>query len=228
MTVDAVEAIKFAAKYKMPFDVVTNEELSGVPAYKAFSGMLIVTNLALRLGAKPILQPLFCYSPEVILGGQMADNYIDFNSAKIYGLREIINAPIWPGAPIGFLTHTEDRIQSSLTTALHAALASSLKVDAISISSSDEAFSGGPITGASRIDTLRATQEIFRFFGHAEITPTIKAREWADELVECIEDVLIKVADKGDFVQSLYDGLLGNKEEGAYPGRAGKNTIIKI
>ena len=67
MTVDAVEAIKFAAKYKMPFDVVTNEELSGVPAYKAFSGMLIVTNLALRLGAKPILQPLFCYSPEVIL-----------------------------------------------------------------------------------------------------------------------------------------------------------------
>ena len=228
LTVDAVEAIKFAAKYKMPFDVVTNEELSGVPAYKAFAGMLIVTNLALRLGAKPILQPLFCYSPEVILGGQMADNYIDFNSAKIYGLREIINAPIWPGAPIGFLTHTEDRVQSSLTTALHAALASSLKVDAISISSSDEAFSGGPITGASRIDTLRATQEIFRFFGHAEITPTIKAREWADELVECIEDVLIKVADKGDFVQSLYDGLLGNKEEGAYPGRAGKNTIIKI
>lgn len=228
LTVDAVEAIKLAAKYKMPFDVVTNEELSGVPAYKAFSGMLIVANLALRMGAKPILQPLFCYSPEVILGGQMEDNYVDFNSAKIYGLRKIINAPIWPGAPIGFLTHTEDRVQSSLTTALHAAMASSLKVDAISISSSDEAFSGGPITGASRIDTLRATQEIFRFFGHAEIIPTVKAREWSDKLVEDIEDVLIEVADKGDFVQSLYDGLLGNKEEGAYPGRAGKNTIIKI
>ena len=68
----------------------------------------------------------------------MADNYIDFNSAKSTA-REIINAPICQ-APIGFLTHTEDRIQSSLTTALHAALASSLKVDAISISSSDEAF----------------------------------------------------------------------------------------
>jgi len=228
LTVDAVNAIKFAAKYRLPFDIVTNEELSGVPAYKAFAGMLIVANLALRLGAKPILQPLFCYSPEVILGGQMKDNYVDFNAAKVYCLRKIINAPIWPGAPIGFLTHTEDRVQASLTTALHAALAASLKVDAISISSSDEAFSGGPISGASRIDTLRATQEAFRFFGHTEITPSSKAHKWAEELVENIENVLMKVAKKGDFVKSIYDGTLGSKEEGAYPGRAGKNTLMKI
>jgi len=25
---------------------------------------------------------------------------------------------------------------------------------------------------------------------------------------------------------SLYDGILGSKEDGAYPGRAGKNTIF--
>jgi len=36
---------------------------------------------------------------------------------------------------------------------------------------------------------------------------------------------LKEVAEKGDFVQSLYDGLLGNREEGAFPGRAGKNTV---
>ncbi|MDI3540759.1 MAG: hypothetical protein PWP66_297 [Thermosediminibacterales bacterium] len=227
LTIDALEAIKLAAKFNLPFDVVTNEELSGVPSYKAFAGMLIVANLALVLGAKPILQPLFCYSPEVMIGRQMEDNYIDFNAAKIYALRSIINAPIWPGAPIGFLTHTEDRVQSSVTTALHAGLASSLKVDAISIASSDEAFSGGPITGASRIDTLRATQEVFRFFGHAEISPTNKAQEWADELVERIEKVLVDVLNRGDFVQALYDGILGNREEGAYPGRAGRNTIIR-
>ena len=131
--------------------------------------MLIVA-LALRLGAKPIFNHYFATTGSNSRG-QMKDNYVDFNAAKVYCLRKIINAPVWPGAPIGFLTHTEDRVQASLTTALHSALASSLKVDAISISSSDEAFSGGPISGASRIDTLRATQEVFRFFGHAKITP---------------------------------------------------------
>ena len=146
----------------MPFDVVTNEELCGVPAYKAFAGMLIVSKLGLRLGGKPILQPLFCYSPEVMVSGQMQDNYVDFNAAKIYSLRNIINAPIWCGAPIGFLTQTEDRVQSSIMTALHASLASSLGVDGISIASSDEAFSGGPITVPARIDTLKATTT-FRF-----------------------------------------------------------------
>ncbi|MGI5859183.1 MAG: cobalamin B12-binding domain-containing protein, partial [Tepidanaerobacteraceae bacterium] len=84
LTVDAVAAIKYAAEFNMPFDVVTNEELCGVPAYKAFAGMLIVSKLGLRLGAKPILQPLFCYSPEVMVSGQMEDNYVDFNAAKIY------------------------------------------------------------------------------------------------------------------------------------------------
>ncbi|MDK2835382.1 MAG: hypothetical protein PWP21_159 [Thermosediminibacterales bacterium] len=228
LTIDAIEAIKFAAKYNLPFDVVTNEELSGVPSFKAFAGMLIVAYLSLKLGAKPILQPLFCYSPEVMIGGQMKDNYVDFNAAKIIALRNIVNAPIWPGAPIGFLTHTEDRVQSAMTTALHAGLASSLGVDAISIASSDEAFSGGPITAASRIDTLRATKEVFRFLGHSKISPTEKAEDMAEELIFNIERVLNEVIKTGDFVKALYDGVLGNREEGAYPGRAGKGTVISI
>jgi len=226
LTVDAVAAIKYAAEFGMPFDVVTNEELSGVPAFKAFAGMLIVSKLGLRLGGKPILQPLFCYSPEVMINGQMVDNYVDFNAAKIYCLRNIVNAPIWCGAPIGFLTQTEDRVQSSMMTALHASLASSLGVDAISIASSDEAFSKGPITAASRIDTLRATQASFRFFGHADITPTENAKKWAAEMEEGIEKVLEAVAKKGNFVDALYQGLLGSREDGAYPGRAGRNTVI--
>ncbi len=36
LTVDGVEAIRLAATAGLPFDVVTNEELSGVPAFKAF------------------------------------------------------------------------------------------------------------------------------------------------------------------------------------------------
>jgi hypothetical protein len=124
LTVDAVASLKYAAEFGMPYDVVTNEELCGVPAYKAFAGMLIVSKLGLKLGAKPILQPLFCLSPEVMVSGQMEDNYVDFNAAKILCLRNILDAPIWCGAPIGFLTQTEDRVQSSLVTALHAALAS--------------------------------------------------------------------------------------------------------
>jgi len=225
LTVDGFYAMKYAAKYKMPFDVVTNEELTGVPAYKAFAGMLIMADLAIKLGARPILQPLFAYSPEMMIGGQMEDNYIDFNAAKIYALRSIIDAPIWPGAPIGFLTQTEDRVQSSMSTALHALLATALGVDAISIASADEAYSGGPISVPSKIDTLRGVEESFRFLGTAEIKPTAKAEQWQNEIVSGIEEVLKQVAAKGDFVQSLYDGLLGTKEEGAYPGRAGRNTV---
>ncbi|GAQ26149.1 hypothetical protein TSYNTROOL_03170 [Tepidanaerobacter syntrophicus] len=227
LTVDAVEAIKYAAEFNMPFDVVTNEELCGVPAYKAFAGMLIVSKLGLRLGGKPILQPLFCYSPEVMISGQMEDNYVDFNAAKIYCLRNIVNAPIWCGAPIGFLTQTEDRVQSSLMTALHASLASSLGVDGISIASSDEAFSGGPITAPARIDTLRATQASFRFFGQSNIIPTDNAKKWAADIEEGIEKTLELVEKNGNFVDALYKGLLGSREDGAYPGRAGRNSVTK-
>lgn len=226
LTVDGVEAIKLSAKYNLPFDEPTNEELGGVPAYKAFAGMLIIAKLGLKLGAWPILKPLFCYSPDVMISGRMDDNYIDYNAAKIYSLRNIIDAPIWPGEPIGFMTHTEDRVQSSVTTALHAALANSLSVDAITIASSDEAYSRGSISVSSRIDTLKAVEEVFRFFGHAEIKPTAKATEWAKELVTQIEKVLENVLRKGSFVKAIYDGALGSREDGAYPGRTGKDTVF--
>lgn len=226
MTIDGYNTIKYAAKYGMPFDVVTNEELAGVPAYKAFSGMLIVAALALKLGARPILQPLFCYCPECMISGTMEDNYIDFNAAKVFALREILDAPLWPGAPIGFLTQTEDRIQSATSTSLHAMLACSLGVDAISIASTDEAYSGGPISVPSRIDTLRGVEEAFRFLGSDNVRPSSKAEEWKEEMITGITEVLNNVAKKNDFVQSLYDGLLGDKEEGAYPGRTGKGTVI--
>ncbi len=226
LTVDGVASIRYAAKYGLPFDVVTNEELCGVPAYKAFAGMLITVDLGLRLGARPALQPLFCYSPEVMIEGYMRDNYVDFNVAKVLALRRIIDAPVWPGAPIGFLTHTEDRVQSSATTAYHASLAAMLGVDAVTISSSDEAYSGGPISVPSKVDTLRAVAEGFRFFGHTSIEPSAQARAWSEEIEAGIEKVLRQVARRGDFVRALYDGILGNREDGVYPGRNGKDTVM--
>ena len=225
MTVDGYHAMRYAKHYNLPFDVVTNEELAGVPAHKAFAGMLIVASLAVKIGARPILQPLFAYSPEAMLRGVMEDNYIDYNAAKIQALRAIVNAPIWPGAPIGFLTHTEDRVQSAMTTALHAGLAASLGVDAISIASTDEAYSGGPITAPAKIDTLRAVAEGFRFLGQAAIQPTEQAGRLADELLAGIESVLAAVAAEGDFVAALHAGLLGSRTDGAYPGRTGKDTV---
>jgi hypothetical protein len=209
----------------MPFDVVTNEELCGVPAYKAFAGMLIGVHLGVTLGARPILQPLFCYSPEVMISGQMEDNYVDFNTAKILALRASMDAPIWAGAPVGFLTQTEDRVQSSAATAYHASLAAMLELDAISIASSDEAYSGGPITVPARVDTLRAAAEGFRFFGHSRMEISKQAKTWSEEMIEGIEGVLTKVVETGDFVKALYDGVLGSREDGAYPGRAGQNTV---
>lgn len=225
LTVDAVKAIALAARYGLPFDVVTNEELSGVPAHKAMAGMLITVAMGIGLGGHPILQPLFCYSPEVMLGGQMADNYIDFNAAKVIALRQILDAPIWPGAPVGFLTQTEDRVQSSVSTALHAALAACLGVEAVTIASADEAYSGGAITVAARLDTLTAAAEAFRFLGQAHIQPTLAAARWASEMVEGVEMVLEQVARVGVLPEAIYAGLLGSPDDGVYPGRAGRGTV---
>ncbi len=225
LVVDGVECMRLAAESNLPYDVVTNEELCGVPAHKAFSSMLVVAYMGRLLGTSPILQPLFCFSPEVMVGGQMQDNYIDYNAAKIMALRSIVDAPIWPGAPVGFLTHTEDRVQSSVTTALHASLAASLGVEAVSIASSDEAYAGGPISAAARVDTLRATHEAMRFLGRATFEPTADAQKWALEMVERIELTLQNAAKTGSFVDCLYKGVFGDRHDGAYPGRAGRGTV---
>ncbi len=227
LTVDGVYSIRLAAKFNMPFDLPTNEELGGVPAPKAFAGMMVVAYLSVKLGAKPILKPLFCYSPDAIINKYMEDNYIDYNVGKILALRDIIDAPIWPGEPIGFMTHTEDRVQSAMTTALHAALGKSLELDAITVSSTDEAYARGAITTSARIDSLRAIADTYRFFGDAKIEPTKKAFEYAKMIKDGIFKTLKKVAERGDFVASLYDGLFGTKEEGANPGRAGRGTVRK-
>ena len=77
------------------------------------------------------------------------------------------------------------------------------------------------------MDTLRATHEAFRFFGRAGIQPTPRAREWSKELIAGISKVLKDVANSGSFVQSLYRGLLGGPEDGAYPGRVGRDTLLR-
>lgn len=104
-------------------------------------------------------------------------------------------------------------------------LAASLGVDAISIASADEAYSGGPIAAASRVDTLRAVKEGFRFMGKATIEPTERARHWAGEMLANIEEVLRHVVQVDDFVEAMYKGVLGTKDEGAYPGRSGRDTV---
>jgi len=63
---------------------------------------------------------------------------VDMNTAKLAVWREIVDTPIWPGEPVGFMTHTPDRVQSAMTTAAHVALAATLGVDAITMASSDE------------------------------------------------------------------------------------------
>jgi methylmalonyl-CoA mutase cobalamin-binding subunit len=225
LAVDGVECMRLAAQYGLPYDVVTNEELCGVPARKAFAGMLIVAAAGYLLGGRPILQPLFADSPEALIHGFTEDNLVDFNAAKMIVLREIVDAPIWPGAPVGFMTQTQDRCQSSTMTALHAALGLRLGAAAVTIASSDEAYAGGPISAQARVDTLKSVAASLKFFGSSQIAPTARAREMASQLRAGILDTLAKVAERGDFVASLYEGLLGDREDGAYPGRAGKDTV---
>lgn len=225
MLADSIGATAYAAQYNLPFDIPIGQELSGVPTKKSFAGMLIAAAIGLKLGARPILNPQFSYSPNVMLGGQMEEDFVDYNVARIQSLRRIIDAPIRAGEPIAFMTHTEERMQSGVTTALHAALGASLDLDALTIASTDEAYSGGPITVSARIDTLRSVKETFRFFGTAKITPNPRAETWTEELVQGVAETLQAVEKRGDLVASFYEGLLGNKEDGANPGRFGKGTV---
>ncbi len=225
LAVDGVEAIKLAARYNMPFDIPGNDELSGVPAWKTLAGLLINVMLGIKLGAKPILKPLFCYGPHIVINGQMKQNFVDYNAAKIFALRAIIDCPIWPGEPIAFMTQTEERVQSANSTSYHAALAATLGVDAITIASTDEAYSRGPISITSRIDSIRAVTDAFRFMGNAQIAPTRHAEAFTEDLIEQITDVLKEVNAKDNLPQAINAGILGSEEDGAYPGKFGAGTM---
>ena len=228
LTVDGVDAIRTAQRYNMPFDIPTNDELAGVPPHKAFAGMLVMAALGKRLGAQPILKPLLCHGPYVMVNEFMEQNYVDYNFAKIRALQQLCDFPIWPGEPIGFMTHTDEKEQSAGTTALHAAMCSTLGVDAITTASTDEAFSRGPITADGRVGALRAIQEAFRFFGETDIHPTAKADKWKDEIVAGIKQTLKNAAESPSFVDAIYNGVFGDKNDGVYPGRAGKNSVQTI
>lgn len=225
LAVDGVEAIKLAAKYNMPFDIPGNDELSGVPAWKTLAGLLINVMIGLKLGAKPILKPLFCYGPHIIINGMMQQNFIDYNAAKIYALREIVNSPIWPGEPIAFMTQSEERVQSSNATSYHASLAASVGVDAITVASTDEAYSRGPICITSRIDSIRAITDAFRFIGDAKFATTPQADFYTEDMIKKITKTLKEVEAKTNLTEAIYDGCLGNKEDGAYPGKFGLGTV---
>lgn len=227
LVVDTVESIKLAAKYNLPFDIPANDELSGVATAKSFAGILIMLALGVRLGAKPILKPLFCYSPDIMLKGYMENNYVDYNAAKVAALQKIVDAPVWAGEPVGFMTHEEDRAQSCISTALHAAMAKSLGIRYLTIASSDEAYAGGPISVPSKIDTLRSVAEAFRFLGDCKINPTQQLELYTEKLIEDIRDILKNAVDTQDFLQALYNGVFGEKSEGASPGINGRNTVFK-
>ena len=227
LCVDGVKCLELAARFGLPYDVVTNEELAGVPAAKAFAGMLVVMAAGILLNGRPILQPLFARSPEAIIGGIMDEDFVDFNAAKVAVLTNIVDAPIWPGAPVGFLTQSQDRAQSSTMTGLHAALAFSLGATAVTVASSDEAYAGGPITGAARVDSLQSVAAAIRFFGRTKISPSPRAAFLAEKLREDILKTLKSALSAGSFVRALYEGVFGSREEGAYPGRAGRGTVTR-
>lgn len=225
LAVDGLYAIQLAARFNMPFDIPGNDELSGVPAWKSLAGLLINVMIGKKLGAKPILKPLFCYGPHIVINGLMKQNYIDYNTAKILALRSIVNSPIWPGEPIAFMTQSEERVQSANANSYHAALAAGLGVDVITVASTDEAYSRGPICVTSRIDTIRAITDAYKFVGNASFKPTPRAEEFTKMLIDKITEVLTAVEARDNLPGAIYDGLLGNQEDGAYPGTFGAGTV---
>jgi hypothetical protein len=225
LAVDGVEAIRLAAQFKMPYDIPGNDELSGVPAWKTLAGLLINVHLGTRLGARAILKPLFCHGPHIVINGLMDQTFVDYNAAKVHALRAIVDCPIWPGEPIAFMTQTEDRVQSATASSFHSALGTALRVDAMTIASTDEAYSRGPICMASRIDSLQALHEAARFMGKATVAPTPAAEAITADMHARIADVLDRVRQAPDLPTAISSGLLGDREDGAYPGTFGKGTV---
>jgi methylmalonyl-CoA mutase cobalamin-binding subunit len=228
LAVDGIEAIKLAARFGMPFDIPGNDELSGVPAWKTLAGLLINVMIGKKLGAKPIPKPLFCYGPHIVINGMMKQNFIDYNAAKIKLLRSIADMPIWPGEPIAFMTQTEERVQSANATSYHAALAATLGVDAITIASTDEAYSRGPICITSRIDSIRAVTDAYRFVGDASFNTTSKCDDFISDMRKKVLDILKLVSSRNNLAESINLGDLGNQEDGAYPGKFGFETIRNL
>jgi len=225
LAVDGVASVRLAARFGLPFDIPGNDELSGVPPEKTFAGLLVMLMLGLKLGARPIPKPLLCLSPYMTITGEMDDNMVDMNLAKLAVWQEIVDTPVWPGEPVGFMTHTPERVQSAMTTATHVALAKTAGVTAVTFASSDEAYSKGPISVHARVDTIRAVKDILRFLGSAGFQPTPREPVLREQLHTAITRVLERVAARGDFVASLYEGLLGSPDDGLYPGRAGRGTV---
>ncbi|MDP2302811.1 MAG: cobalamin B12-binding domain-containing protein [Ignavibacteria bacterium] len=225
LAIDGIEAIKLAAKFNMPFDIPGNDELSGVPTWKTLAGLLINVMIGKKLSAKAIPKPLFCYGPHIVINGMMKQNFIDYNAAKIKLLRSIADMPIWPGEPIAFMTQTEERVQSANSTSYHAALAATLGVDAITVASTDEAYSRGPICITSRIDSIRAITDAYRFVGDASFNTTSKCDDFLLDLRKKLKDTLKLVASRNHLAESINLGDLGNKEDGAYPGKFGFETV---
>jgi len=227
LVADGLYGMRAAARGGFPFDMPGNDELSGTPPGQTFAGMLVAAAIGRRLGARPVLKPLLCYSPYAMLHGQMDSNFIDYNYGKIKALQSILDAPVWCGEPVGFNTHEDDRSQSATTTALHALLADAVGAEALTFASTDESYSRGPIVMASRIDTINSIRTAFRFLGDASITPTAKAEEYRDRVTEEIHQALQCAVEKGGFVKGLYEGCFGDVSVGAKPGRSGRNTVRK-
>jgi hypothetical protein len=225
LVVDGTASVRLASEFGLPFDIPGNDELSGVPPAKSFAGLLIMVMLGLKLGARPIPKPLMCLSPYLSISGEMEDNMVDMNLAKLGVWREIVVSPVWPGEPVAYMTHTPERVQSAVATAAHVALAKAAGVTAVTFASSDEAYSKGPISAHARVDTIRAVRELLRFMGSASFQPTPAEPLLREKLHEDILHDLECVAERGDFTAAMYEGLLGNPEDGLYPGRAGRGTI---
>ena len=75
---------------------------------------------------------------------------------------------------------------------------------------------------------MKAIKETFRSLGTTLIEPTKQSDHWNEEIVTNIKTTLKEVASAPTFVDALYQGMLGSREDGVYPGRAGRNSIQEV
>jgi hypothetical protein len=158
----------------------------------------------------------------------MDKNFVDYNVAKVGALRALVDCPVWPGEPIAFMTQTEDRVQSATATSTHAALGASLGVDALTVASTDEAYSRGPIALASRLDSIQTIREAYRFLGDATVRPTAEAERFREDMISRIIATLDAVRQADHLPAAIQAGLLGDTEDGAYPGTFGRGTVRRV
>ena len=88
-----------------------------------------------------------------------------------------------------------------------------------------KAYLGYLMPGAPFLIASLVLNNQLRFQGSLKASLSPAAEVIKEEIHAKITETLTVVAERGDFVASIYEGLLGSQEDGLYSGRVGAGSV---